>query len=79
MGWPITELRLAFAWTCDACGRDNFERGVHRELPPAELLARCAHAPVDVVTGHELTPPGRVACPHCGAVFKAVTMGLQAE
>ena len=58
------ELHQAFLWTCEECGRDNFERAI-------------THEPGDddedeIPEGFEgvwLTAPTEVTCKHCGEEF----------
>jgi hypothetical protein len=56
------ELRPAFEWTCEACGRDNFARAVTYEGPP--ICVECHHAEDD----HAGTGQGRsyLPCEHPG-------------
>lgn len=69
------ELAQAYCWTCDGCGRDNFERAV--TLAPESI--RPGDIPEDIQdwldAGGEadwVMAPDRVRCRHCGASFAAV-------
>jgi hypothetical protein len=63
------EIRLAYAWDCEDCGRENFERAVVYELSPDERreLLEQGDSPE---TGNWLVPPERVKCHHCGSEFE---------
>lgn len=64
------DLHQAFLWTCDDCGRDNFERAitVDPESIHPDDLAEAREAFGD---GIFLKAPTRVTCEHCGARFAA--------
>ena len=74
------DLVQAFMWTCDDCGRDNFERAITlapesvdpNDLPDSvdpEMIQEWAE-----VGGNGLLAmgPDRVQCCHCGAKFSAL-------
>jgi hypothetical protein len=78
------ELHQAFVWTCEDCGRDNFERGTIIEPEamagtPEQLRSEaelqeaniCLSAlDIDARVGFTwMTAPVRVTCGHCGAKF----------
>lgn len=64
------ELRPAYAWDCDECGRENFARAVVPELSPDELEElRSEHGIDPWDAGDFVTMPSRVECTYCGAVF----------
>lgn len=63
------ELRAAFAWDCEACGRENFARAIQLELSPDEqqefadaLGRRCRPR-------FRLMAPRNVQCQFCRAKF----------
>ena len=63
------ETSLAYAWTCDELGAENFERAVVYEFSAeerAELADRGAAGP-----GNWVSHPERVTCPTCRAEFDA--------
>lgn len=64
------ELHLAYAWDCDECGRENFERAIIAEFSPEEWDEMRAEG-IDPRTGNWVTNPDEVTCRACGAVFKA--------
>lgn len=79
------ELLQAFLWTCDACGRDNFERAITvapEAIHPSELPQGCG---MDSETlqewlesgggGDWVAAPARVKCRHCGAEFGTAHSG----
>ena len=67
------EMRLAFEWTCERCGRDNFEHaqvcGEERFTEDELRELRDVQGIQPWETGHWLAKPAYVNC-ECGAVFK---------
>ena len=76
---PTVELRPAFTWTCDDCGRDNFGRMVRLEPESIDLDDLPPDLDGDAIRewlasggeGDFLTHPRRVTCGDCGAAFDA--------
>lgn len=81
----VVELHQAFLWTCEECGRDNFERAVHlspESVEGRELSLRAREAYGDASEAAEalgvetdgawLMAPSRVRCSSCSAEFKAI-------
>ncbi|MDE2105980.1 MAG: hypothetical protein KGL39_52645 [Patescibacteria group bacterium] len=67
----MVSMRPAYAWDCDECGRENFERGAVREFSDEELQElRNDHGVEPWEAGEFVTMPQSVKCPHCGAVFQ---------
>ena len=65
------ELRLAFEWTCDACGRDQFSRAVIVELDPEEVVSiRERHGMVAGEGFHFITKPETVQCKDCKRIYR---------
>jgi rubredoxin len=67
---PTVEMRAAFAWTCDECGRDHFARAV--AAPLARVLSEVSdddREAVEDMPGDWVMAPDRVQCPDCGAAF----------
>lgn len=66
------ELRPAFQWTCEACGRDHFAAGIIAELSIEERieLARDHGITEFVPAGDWMTMPETVTCPDCGAEYR---------
>ncbi len=69
------EIRQAWEWTCDECGRDNFERAVLADSsaidtdgdgPEAEAVRDWMNSGGE---GRFLMVPRRVTCPRCGVGF----------
>lgn len=60
------ELHQAYMWTCEACGRDNFERAI--ELSPEQVAGM--DLPYQASEGTWLTSPSEVTC-QCGQTFEA--------
>jgi hypothetical protein len=76
------ELVQAFLWTCEDCGRDNFERAIRVEpeslegqevaefaKSAAEEANESAQALGIEIGGDFLMAPTSVKCQHCGAEF----------
>jgi hypothetical protein len=78
----VVELHQAFAWDCEECGRENFERAVQAEMTPEE--AKEFAAKQGVISEDELNDPDfsgcflmapkSVKCKHCGNEFLAEVM-----
>lgn len=71
------ELHQAYLWTCDVCGRDNFERSITIDPESIDLDDLPDGVDPDMVRewidgggeGDFVTAPTRVTCGHCRAVF----------
>lgn len=63
------ELRLAFEWTCDTCGRDNFERGVPADDNDRQAVAEQLGEEA-IVNSEWITKPDEVECEYCGDWFE---------
>ena len=64
------ELRPAYAWTCDQCGRDNFCNGIVAELSEEESAELRDEHGIDMTeTGDWMRMPETVECRYCGDVF----------
>lgn len=63
------EMRPAFVWTCDYCGRDNFTAGVVDPDPQS----------TDAVSYVFIMLPTQVECRHCEEQFGTYPMGFQEE
>lgn len=68
----VTQLRLAWAWTCEDCGRDNFLQ------MPMEMAQSLRDRGIEVdgmVSDDEgvITAPEVVKCNHCGAEFATLS------
>ena len=68
------ELRLAYEWTCDSCGRDNFLRSIRCDESRftadelSELRQEHGVEPEDV--GEFCLRPSTVTCRFCDAEFE---------
>lgn len=69
------DIRLAFAFDCASCGRENFVNGVLHEFTPDEQADMADDLGERPQTGHWVTHPDHVTCAHCGAEFKALNPG----
>lgn len=58
------EIHQAFLWTCDDCGRDNFERAITVSPETIEEWVE------GIGEGAWLRAPDRVTCSHCGTNFE---------
>jgi len=75
------ELVQAFLWTCDDCGRDNFERAitVSPESINPDDLPTSSYEDADAIRewlqeggeGSWVKAPSQVLCKHCGGEFDA--------
>lgn len=68
------ELRPAFEWTCEECGRDQFAKCIVPEMSEedrADLAEQIGEDPVD---GEFLCAPEQVTCAFCGQQFTTVDM-----
>lgn len=61
------ELHGAWTWDCDACGAEQFERGV--VVGPEALDPEDAEELGDFLPGEFYTHPDAVVCRECGAAF----------
>jgi len=75
------EMRPAYEWTCDSCGRNQFESAMAADFGDADRLAAAKEAGLvdefadeipDELTGDFVTYPDSVTCRHCGALFETV-------
>ena len=79
---PTVEIHQAFVWTCDSCGRDNFERAIAvspEEIDPSDIpvddpeTAEMIREWIDGGgEGAFVRAPANVTCPHCGAEFGTI-------
>ena len=64
------ELRTAYAFDCDQCGRENFVRAVVHELSEDEKHEMAVeHGEFGQQQGQWVTIPPVVKCCFCGACF----------
>lgn len=71
------ELRPAYEWTCEDCGRVNFVSAVVQELSPEdrrELEADAGVEPGDLKRVDLVSYPDEVECMHCHSEFPAKDM-----
>lgn len=71
------ELRTAYAFDCEHCGRENFVRAVVAELSEDERDELRSEHGVDGITGSMVTIPTTVTCCCCKQIFK--TSDFRAE
>jgi len=67
------ELLPAWMWTCDECGRDNFERITVVDVSPEDATEFCRSQGIDeseFEPGELASAPMEVTCTHCGAEFE---------
>ena len=75
---PVTDVRMAFAWTCDNCGRDNFTEGIaaSREIAMTLLKLKYGMGPDEdlpeqlVNNSRAMRPPDEVKCKFCEAEYE---------
>lgn len=72
------ELRPAFEWTCETCGRNQYESGIVAEMSPEDrirLAASMGIGPEDIadcseqLSGEFMLMPEQVICEACGSEF----------
>jgi len=73
------EMRPAYEWTCESCGRNQFESAMVADFSEEERLQTakamglvdeyCTEVPEDL-TGDFVTHPETVRCNHCGESFE---------
>lgn len=74
------ELRPAFAWDCESCGRENFARIVIGEMSEEDRQALVErHGIEDSEDGDFMQVPDEVTCRHCGESFRTVVDGQEIE
>lgn len=75
------EMRPAYEWTCDECGRNQFESCIVAEMSPEERLEMAhdlglcnelAEIIPDLLQGDFVTYPDSVTCNACGANFETI-------
>lgn len=67
---PKVELRPAYAWDCDQCGRENFVNGIVITQTCLDQ-GSCEDAGVDEdESGDWMLMPDRVMCSECRAEFE---------
>lgn len=60
------EIRPAFEWTCDECGRNNFSSATIRNATPEEMAEALEFGEsVEVIS-----VPTEVECSFCGCEFE---------
>lgn len=69
-----TEIREAFTWTCNECGRDHFGHVIQRDANSDEAEAFSEEfglQPWETPDRVELSiVPSYVECPHCQKTYK---------
>lgn len=77
------EMRPAFQWTCEDCGRDQFEPCIVAEMSPADRLEQAKYMGLaeewsetipEYLSGDFVTYPDEVTCQHCNATFQTAPM-----
>lgn len=71
-------LRVAYGWTCDNCGRDNYVEGMAVDMPKSEQEAQLRHMGMlepyeelpDDVGGEFVMIPDWVTCTHCKGSYE---------
>ena len=67
-------MRQAYEWTCERCGRDNFERCVVLDMSEKDLDLFVSKAGLRVdngcVAGSFISYPDTVTCKWCTSSFK---------
>lgn len=72
------EMRPAYEWTCENCGRNCFESAIVCELTPEDRLEQAMFMGLvdeyeekipEEMQGEFLSYPESVTCPHCQSEF----------
>jgi hypothetical protein len=72
------DLRAAFAWTCDNCGKDNYCEGIIPDVKevmpemPEEMNTQ-------EIKGAWVMIPSKVKCNNCKAIFIAIPLGMSSR
>jgi rubredoxin len=64
----MVELRPAYEWTCEGCGRDNFEKACVPCMSEEDVRSLKAEWGISD-DGEFVQMPESVVCPHCGQKF----------
>lgn len=74
------ELKPAFMWDCEECGRENFARAIVPEMSEAERQElRDEHGIEPDELGEMLVMPEFVTCTSCGTEFQSKHWGEDVE
>jgi len=77
------EMRPAYQWTCDGCGRDNFESSIVIELTEDDRLDQARHMGLigefdtvvpDYLEGRFESYPESVTCKFCSKTYDTTHM-----
>ena len=72
----MTELRPAYEWTCENCGRDQFTSGIVPSFSQEELEElRLEYGMTPWETGVWMQMPLQVTCQFCHETFDTVHYG----
>lgn len=73
---PI-ELRTAFTFDCEECGRENFVRGIVHEFSEEEYEDLKERFNIDKdMLGDWISCPEIVECQYCNAKFLSLNFGI---
>lgn len=73
------EMRPAYEWTCDECGRNQFESAMLADFSEEDRLETAKQCGLiegyateipDDLTGDFVTYPEQVTCKHCGTTYE---------
>ena len=87
--YPVkAEMRPAYEWTCEECGRNQFESAIVAEFSDEDRLETAREAglidefateiPEDL-TGEFMSYPDEVTCSHCGTIFETLHMSQEED
>lgn len=77
------EMRPAYEWICEDCGKSNFESCIVAEMSDGERLEQVKRMGLvdefqtempEELQGDFVTYPDNVTCGHCGTVFETQSM-----
>ena len=74
------EVRPAYAWDCNECGHENYERAIVYEFSPEELADTTGElSPEGAVTGEWISHPDEVKCRACGREYTVIDMNQEQD
>ncbi len=65
-----TELRVAFTWTCEDCGRDHFVRAVPAPADLIQAAREDGHLDITTTDPGWQVAPDEVTCPFCNIKYQ---------
>lgn len=77
---PKIEIRLAYTWTCEECGRDNSCHAISPQYDTELEWQMKEHFGYGMNDGGQfMMSPSRVTCGHCHETFETQDRGGEEE